>query len=150
MRIRQPPSGPFVGRSVNCTGVRWAPTVPPLETVTVPGPVEIPSLEFTCNAAPGEVIQVSPLFWNISWTLAATITLELKVRKPDGTLTDFTNPQAVVFTLPFPAPGQEFIPISAVEYTVTDSGSHAVVCLAGITAGVLTLIPPTSYGVLVL
>ena len=92
----------------------------------------------------------SPLFWNISWTLAATITLELKIRKPDGTLTDFTNPQAVVFTLPFPAPGQEFIPISAVEYTVTDSGSHAVVCRAGITAGALTLLPPTSYGVLVL
>lgn len=149
MRIRQAPSGPYAGRSINCELSKWAPTIPPFITTASAVPAEVVDMTSECPMRFADTLLLPTYNLSLESDAPAIVSVSFKVRKPDNSLVNFDVPGIGTIPLTFPGPGSEFLSLSGLLYVATSSGIHKVTLLISTTLGNVTIKPPTAYSALV-
>lgn len=143
MRIRQSPSGPFSGRSIDKIGVIYL--VNPFVTASLVL-VEIPDLAFQVTMKPGDKVFPFGATFNVTSDAAATTVVRMDIVKPDGGAAPFTTPAGlVVLSNVFAAPGSVEQYAGPLEYVADSSGIHRVRVQVATTAGNLTIAAGANY-----
>lgn len=137
MRVRQSPSGPFAGRTVD--QVVSSKSAVPFATNS-PTLVEVLTISKAISARGGGKVVILGVAGILTSDAAATVSWDLAVKDPSGVLHPLTEPSTGIGAgVVFGAPATVSIGSPGGNYSTTASGIHVVTVRIMTTAGNATL-----------